>query len=121
MKVETRRGLVLALHMLAAHRVEGINTVIYMNLMPAPAERPSETIDIGGIPSEAVRPEERSDHAELHRRPPCRIPGAFASPQSGRSPRSRPWMQHHFPQLHVAQAAETEPDRNVRYCAGEYG
>src|SRR5207245_1375820 len=64
------------------HRVEGVDAVVDVDFMTAAAERLAEAIDIGGIPAEAVGPEERRDHAELHGRPPCRVPGASTSSAS---------------------------------------
>ncbi len=70
--MKPRRRRVLAERVVAAHGVKGIHAVVDVDLMPAAAKCLAEPIDVGGIAAEAVRPEKRRDHAELHRRPPCR-------------------------------------------------
>src|SRR5262245_49446201 len=79
MHVQAGRRMILSQRMAAAHGVEGIDAVIDVDLVTAAAERLAEPIDIGGVAAEAVGPEEGRDHAELHRRPPCRAPGASTS------------------------------------------
>ena len=65
MKVQARRRRVVPQRMAAAHGVEGVDAVVDVNLVAAPAKRLAEPIDVGGIAAEAVRPEERRDHARI--------------------------------------------------------
>jgi hypothetical protein len=52
---------------IAADRVEGVDAIENVDLVPAPSERLAEPVDVGGVAAEAVRPEEGGDHAEFQR------------------------------------------------------
>src|SRR5208282_553748 len=100
--------------MAALHRVEGVDTVVDVDLVAAAAQGLAETIDVGGIAAEAMRAEECRDHADFHgdlhvaRR---LVPDRSASCGSlvrASSTCHRP--QHPPPQLSVAQAAQCHPD-----------
>ena len=60
--------------MVALDRVEGVDAVEDVDLVPPAAQGPREPVDVGRVAAEAVGAEERGDHAELQRRPP--VPSA---------------------------------------------
>jgi hypothetical protein len=52
--------------MIPSHGVERIGAVIDMNFMATTAECLAEPVDVCGISSETMSPEEGGDHAEFH-------------------------------------------------------
>ena len=68
--VQTGRRVIGAEWVVAPDRVEGINAVKDVDLVPPAAERPRQAVDVSGVATKAMSAEERGDHAELHRRPP---------------------------------------------------
>ena len=54
--MQARRRRVLAQRMVAAHGVERIDAIVDMNLVPAPAKRLAQPIDVSGVATETVPP-----------------------------------------------------------------
>jgi hypothetical protein len=54
----------------AAHCVEGINTVVNMDLVATTAQGLAKAVHIRSVATEAVLAKEGRDHAELQLRPP---------------------------------------------------
>ena len=70
--VQPPRRCVGAERVVAADGVECVHAMEDVDLMPAAHEGPRQAIDVSGVAAEAVGPEERRHHADLHGRPPCR-------------------------------------------------
>src|SRR5207302_1254282 len=65
-RLDPRVGLVGPGRFFAARDFEGVATVDDVDLVPVPRQRPREPVDERRIAAEAVGPEERGEHAELH-------------------------------------------------------
>ncbi len=118
-EVQPRRRRVRPQRMAAAHGVEGVDAVVDMDLVAAPAKRLAEPLDVGGVAAEAVRPEERRDHARISWATSVSrhaFDSRVALPRFEQLGRARTCQrpQHSPPELRVTQTAQRDPARRCR-------
>jgi hypothetical protein len=103
MDMQARRGGVGSERMVATDGIEGINAMEDVDLVPAADESPRQAIDVSGVSAEAMGPEERRHHADLHGRPPCR---------------PRPMRRQSGPVLlaHARESCQFDPPVALEHC-----
>src|SRR5262249_62398920 len=63
---DARRRVVGPRGLVSPRDLEGVAAVDHVDLVPVPRQGPRQAIDERGVAAEAVRAEERREHAELH-------------------------------------------------------